>query len=340
MNCCKINQNMKTHFECLKKLLLFTGFIYLHSCIGHEEQYACNDYYQIRNDGDSMIIISTTKSIWTDKEEQDTTILYLDDGQFKTEDGSLFFSNKTDTSYLRKPVFYLQEEKQVVNINRKDGLYYSTIQTYYEDYRKQSAISTRFKKERVPNNTWRLFMSTTYIYDNNYKIVNILQNGVWFFPVQLSTSLDEYILKNKDIITCQKGGNDMMTAFHLHQKDGIIKKDSLRLHFVDGEYLSENNNLILSSVRDTAYIGHNNGTPFQMVIGHSNNQRKNRYSIFWDIKYCDADSVTLPKDIIEECNVSEIIHINESRSFLYDSDYNIVGIDFGLLSFFLKTPHE
>ena len=132
----------------------------------------------------------------------------------------------------------------------------------------------------------------------------------------------------------------MTTVFQLHQKNGIIKKDSLRLHLVDGEYLSEKNHLFLSSVRDTAYIGNDNGTPFQMVIDHSRNQRNNRYSIFLDIKYCNADSTALPKDIIVECNVSEIIHINESRSFLYDSDYNIVGIDYGLLSFFPKTPHE
>ena len=188
----------------------------MHSCIGYEEQYACNDYYQIRNDGDSMIIISTTKSIWTDKEEQDTTILYLDGGQFKTEDGSLFLSNKTDTSYLRKPVYHFQEEKQVLSINRKDGLNYSTIQTYYVDYRKQSAISTRFKNERVLNSSWRLFMSTTFIYDDNYRIVNILQNGMWFFPVHLFTSSDEYILKNKDIITCKKGGNDMTITKNLN----------------------------------------------------------------------------------------------------------------------------
>lgn len=334
---------MKTHFECLNKFILFVGVFCLHSCIEYKKQYVSNDYYQIRNDGDSMIIINSTKSIWTDKEEQDTMILYIDGGQFKMKDGSLFFSNKTDTSYLRKPVYCLQEEKQVVHINRKEGLNYTTIQTYFEDFGKQGNNSARLKKEWVSNYTWRLFMSTTFIYDDNYRIVNILQNGVWFFPVHLSASSDIYILKNKDIIACHKEGNEMMIVFYLHQKGGIIKKDSLRLHLVGGEYLGEKNDLFLSSVRDTVYISHktdNRDTPFQMVINHSHNQEQNKYSICWDIMYGDDVSITVPKDIIEECNVSEIIHINESRSFLYDCDYNIVGIDYGSLSFFPKNPLE
>ena len=77
------------------RIIVFaTGILGLHSCIEHESQFVNDDYYQVRNDYDSMIIVNFRKSIWTGKEEKDTTILYRDDGQFKLDDGSVFFSNK------------------------------------------------------------------------------------------------------------------------------------------------------------------------------------------------------------------------------------------------------
>ncbi len=327
------------YFESFKKLLLFASIICLPSCARYRKQYACDDYYQIRDDGDSMLIINFTKSVETGNDQQDTTVLYLDDGQFYLDDGSLLFSNKTDTSYLRKPVYYLQEEKQVISIKRKDGLNYSTIQTYYEDYGKHSTIRG---KERISNNTWRLSMSQIFIYDDNYRIVNILQNGVWFFPLQLTTSSDVYILNNNDIITCSKEGDKMTIAFHLRQKDGIIKRDSLQLHLEDGEYLNENNKLFLSSERDTIYISppKNKKNSFLMVIGHPNNHNNIRHSIYWNIICDDSVSVALPKNSIELCDLPEIIHVNESRMFLYDCDYNILGVNYGLLGFFPQASLE
>ena len=71
-----------------------------------------------------------------------------------------------------------------------------------------------------------------------------------------------------------------------------------------------------------------------MVTGHSNNHKETQYSIFWDIIYGDADTITVSKDIMEEYDLSEIIRINENRSFLYDRDYNILGIVYGSLNFF------
>ncbi len=331
-------------FERFKKLLLFASIICLPSCVRYGKQYACYDYYQIRVHGDSMLIINFTKSVETGNDQQDTTILYLDDGQFYLDDGSLLFSNKTDTSYLRKLVYYQQEEKQVISIKRKDSLNYSTIQTYFEDYGKHNTISTSVEKELFLNRTWRLYMSKTFIYDDNYRIVNIIQNGVWFSPSQLSNLSDVYTLKNNDIITCKKEGNKMTIAFYLRQKDGIIKKDSLHLHLEDGEYLNDDNKLFLSSDRDTMYLSPHNDkkNSFQMVIGHSSNHNKIKYSICWDIICGDSDSVTvaLPKKNIEVCDVPEIIHINESRMFLYDCEYNIIGVNNGLLGFFPKTSFE
>lgn len=330
---------MKRHLGVINKLFLIVGIVCLYSCTGYEKKYACYDYYQIRVMGDSMLLISFTKNVETGKDKQDTTFLYQVNGQFFLNDGSLLFSNKTDSTYLRKSKYRFQDEKQVISIYRKDGLNYSTIRTFFENYSKTYSFYRHLKK-RLPNITWRLFKSTTFIYDDNYRIVNIVQDGAWFFPLQSPISSDGYMLKNRDIITCQKEGDEMTIVFHLNQKDGMIKEDCLRLHLVNGEYLSDDCKLFLSSEKDTTYSIYKNerkDTLFQMVIGHTNNQKKQKYSIYWDIKYGDEVSKTVPKAIIDEYAITEIVQINERHSILYDGDYNIVGIYYGVLGFFPKA---
>lgn len=334
------------------RIIVFaTGILGLHSCIEHESQFVNDDYYQVRNDYDSMIIVNFEKSIWTGKEEKDTTILYRDDGQFKLNDGSVFFSNKTDTSYIRKPVDAFQEEKQLISIKRKEGLNYTTLQTFWPKF--------EGCKASFPYDSWKLISSITYIYDDRYQLVNILENGAWFFPAPLSTSTDGInenadgvycynggktrILENKDKIYCYNNGKVMTMVFHHHQEDGQIKRDSLRLHLVNGEYLNEDNYLFLSS-RDTTYMSHpkdENDTPFQMRIDHdhSKSQAYPRYSIYLGNLFVDDYSEESPLDIQAikmKLNASSITLLNRSWSFLYNEDYHIIGVEYGFLNFHLQ----
>ena len=308
------------------------GILGLHSCTEHESQFVNYDYYQVRNDGDSMIIISFGKSIWIGKEEKDTTILYLDDGQFKLDDGSVFFSNKTDTSYIRKPIDAFQDEKQLISIKRKEGLNYTTLQTFWP--------MLEGCKTSYPYDKWKLISSITYIYDDILQLINILENGAWFFPAPLPSSTDGYILENKDKVYSYNNGKAMTIVFHHHQKDGQIKRDSLRLHLVNGEYLNEDNYLFLSS-RDTTYMSHpkdENDTPFQMRIDydHSKSQAYPRYSIYLGNLFADDDSEESPlniQGIMMKLNASSITPLNRSWSFLYDEDYHIIGMEYGFLNF-------
>ena len=315
------------------RIIVFaTGILGLHSCIEHESQFVNDDYYQVRNDYDSMIIVNFEKSIWTGKEEKDTTILYRDDGQFKLDDGSVFFSNKTDTSYIRKPVDAFQEEKQLISIKRKEGLNYTTLQTFWPKF--------EGCKASFPYDSWKLIFSITYIYDDRYQLVNILQDGAWFFPTPSSTSTDGYIYENKDKVYCYNNGKAMTMVFHHHQEDGQIKRDSLRLYLVNGEYLNEDNYLFLSS-RDTTYMSHpkdENDTPFQMRIDHdhSKSQAYPRYSIYLGNLFADDDSEESPldiQDILMKLNASSITLLNRSWSFLYDEDFHIIGMEYGYLNF-------
>ena len=343
VNCWKLSPNMRLRFECFNSFFLFIGVLNLCSCLEYKEQYACIDYYHIKNSGDSMIITSFITDIWTGNLEKDTTILLLDDGQFKLDDETLLFSTKTDTSFLRKPVNYLEigeklycmdEQKQVIDINREDGLNYSTLQTYYpEDNGKHSKRNYVIEKDRIENNTWKLANSTTFFYDDNYIIVKILRDGAWMFPAQLCNSSDEYILENKDTICCIKDGKDMTIVFCQQQQGGSIKKDSLQLHHLNGEYMDENNNLFLSSERDTTYMGckkDDSDKLFQLVIDHNHTNNKERFNYFYSIYWDDLNGnnktnkyITVPIGIIKDFGVSEIIYMNNSCSFLYDSDYNI-----------------
>ena len=334
------------------RIIVFaTGILGLHSCIEHESQFVNDDYYQVRNDYDSMIIVNFRKSIWTGKEEKDTTILYRYDGQFKLDDGSVFFSNKTDTSYIRKPVDAFQEEKQLISIKRKEGLNYTTIQTFWPKF--------EGCKASFPYDSWKLISSITYIYDDRYQLVNIFENGAWFFPAPLSTSTDGInenadgvycynggktrILENNDKIYCYNNGKAMTMVFHHHQEDGQIKRDSLRLHLVNGEYLNEDNYLFLSS-RDTTYMSHpkdENDTPFQMRIDHdhSKSQAYPRYSIYLGNLFVDDYSEESPLDIQAikmKLNASSITLLNRSWSFLYNEDYHIIGVEYGFLNFHLQ----
>ena len=80
-------------------IVIVLGMLCVHSC-NESNQFVCYDYYQIRNTGDSMAIIYSAKSIWTDDDEQDTTLLHLEKGEYILGDGTLFLSTFTDTAFI------------------------------------------------------------------------------------------------------------------------------------------------------------------------------------------------------------------------------------------------
>lgn len=343
MRCCRISPNIKMLSDCLKIILIFIGILCLHSCSKHKKQYVCLDNYLIRNVGDSMIIIRLEKNIWNDNVIQDTTILHLENGQYILDDGSLLFSIKSDTFYTRKPIYYLQEEKQIINIKREDGINYSTIQTYYpEDYGKRSTVKSALSKKGIANDTWKKVSSITFFYDNNYKIVKILQDGAWLFPEKPHYLSHENTLRNKDTICIYRNADDMIIVNLHHQYDESTTTDTLQLHYSKGEYLTEDNYLFLSSFRDTTYIGYtknSKGKQFQMVIGNNKADGKELfnyfYSIYWNVIKGDdkCNKYAVPIGIAKDLDDSKIIPTNENRSLLYDSDYNIKGIICGSLNF-------
>lgn len=321
-------------------IVIVLGMLCVHSC-NESNQFVCYDYYQIRNTGDSMAIIYSAKSIWTDDDEQDTTLLHLEKGEYILGDGTLFLSTFTDTAFIHSPEYNALNVKKVISIKKIDSLYYTNIETYKEDdFSKQNVNPFSPIHLKRSDKTWSLLTSETYVYDDKYRVVNIIMNRSSYFPA-ISNVENEYILRNNDKIISEKNNSTTTIVFIQNQQDKKVRKDSLQLFLTNGEYFCKNNNLILSSKRDTSYICHTmnkKGLPTQIIIDRQNvnSQSHLKYSICLEDIYGEEESSVNFSDlraIIKTHHVSGIYYMNKSKVFLYDEDYNILGVVYGSLNF-------
>ena len=138
--------------------------------------YKDTQKYIVNKDDSTLKIIS--QKIIDDSLENDTTVAYYVDGEYRLADGSLFMSTKSDTSYTK---LFDPNQKQLIIIhpikdNDKNSGYYTQVLNSFigeTDKHETKNSSSIVEEDYFGKESAVIWMVRSYIYDKNYKIIEI-----------------------------------------------------------------------------------------------------------------------------------------------------------------------
>ena len=125
-----------------------------------------------------VIALRESQKIIDDSLENDTTVAYYVDGEYRLADGSLFMSTKSDTSYTK---LFDPNQKQLIIIhpikdNDKNSGYYTQVLNSFigeTDKHETKNSSSIVEEDYFGKESAVIWMVRSYIYDKNYKIIEI-----------------------------------------------------------------------------------------------------------------------------------------------------------------------